>query len=241
VDLVLVFVKCYHTEAAVQSALPLLRPETVVLTLQNGWGNAPRIANLVGAERLLVGLTYHSGVLLGPGRVQHAGQGMTYIGELDGSQSERLKAVTGALAEAGFQVTPTERVLQEIWSKLALNCCTLPTSALLHFYAGQLLEHDGTQDLMRGLLREVVAVANAQGIPLSYNERWEAITGVLTRSAGGKSSMFQDVEKCRRTEIDVINGAIVAVGRAAHLPTPYNDSMVWLVRSLEATFARAAA
>ena len=113
-DLVLVFVKCYHTEAAVHSALPLLGPETVVLTLQNGWGNAPRIASLVGAQRLLVGLTYHSGVLLGPGRVQHAGQGMTYVGELDGRQSERLKAVTGALAEAGFQVTPTERVLQEI-------------------------------------------------------------------------------------------------------------------------------
>ena len=77
VDLAIIFVKCYHTEDAVRNAIALIGPNTSVLTLQNGWGNAPRIAAIVGAERLLVGVTYHSGTLLGPGHVQHAGRGMT--------------------------------------------------------------------------------------------------------------------------------------------------------------------
>ena len=98
------------------------------------------------------------------------------------------------------------------------------------------MEHDGTRDLMRGILREGVAVANAQGIPLDYLERWNAITTLLKKAVGGKSSMLQDVEKRRQTEIDVINGAIVAAGRKLGIATPYNESMVWLVKSLEETF-----
>jgi 2-dehydropantoate 2-reductase len=236
VDLVLVFVKCYHTEEAVRRAAPLLGPGTAVLSLQNGWGNAPRIAAVVGAERVLVGVTYHSATVLGPGRVQHAGRGMTFVGELDGSMSDRLRRLAEAFSAAGIELTTTPEVIREIWSKLALNVCTLPTSALLRFYAGQLIEHEGTLNLMRGLLREAVAVARAQEIALDEEERWTAITGLLQRASGAKASMLQDVEKGSRTEIDVVNGAIVDAGRRLGIPTPYNDAMLWLVRSLEETF-----
>lgn len=222
VDLVLVFVKCYHTEDAMRRAAPLLGPETVVLSLQNGWGNAPRIAAIVGEERVLIGVTYHSATVLGPGHVQHAGRGMTFIGELNGTMSDRLQRVAGAFNAAGIEVTPTPEVLRQIWSKLALNVCTLPTSALLRFYAGQLIQHEGTLNLMRSLLREVIAVARAQQITLDFDERWEAIAGLLERASGAKASMLQDVEKGRRTEIDVVNGAIVDAGRRMDIPTPYN-------------------
>jgi 2-dehydropantoate 2-reductase len=90
--------------------------------------------------------------------------------------------------------------------------------------------------MMREILQEVVAVANAQGIPLSFDERWEATTGVLGRAVGGKASMLQDVENKRRTEIDVVNGAIVEAGQRLAIPTPFNQSMVWLVKALEETF-----
>jgi 2-dehydropantoate 2-reductase len=208
-----------------------------MLTLQNGRGNAPRIAAIVRQERVLVGLTYHSATLLGAGRAQHAGKGMTYLGELDGSSSSRLRRVAETFSGAGLDVTITDDVLKQIWSKLALNVCTLPTSSLLRFFAGQLVEHDGTLSLMRELLREVVAVADAQGITLDETERWEAITGLLKRATGAKASMLQDVERSRRTEIDVINGAIVAAGQRLGIPTPYNNMMLWLIKSLEETFS----
>jgi 2-dehydropantoate 2-reductase len=238
VDLVLVFVKCYDTETAVRAAKPLIGSQTVVLSLQNGWGNGPRISAIVGRERLLLGVCYHSATVIGPGHVQHGGRGMTFIGELDGKMSGRLTRIADSFNRAGVEVTATPVVLKEIWSKLALNVCTLPTSALLRFFAPQLIQHDSLTELMRALLREAIAVANAQDIPLEFEERWEAITGLLRRCAPGvKASMLQDVERGRRTEIDVINGAIVEAGRRLNLPTPYNDSMFWLVKSLEEAFS----
>jgi len=237
VDLVLVFVKCYHTEDAVRNALPLIGPETVVLSLQNGWGNGPRIAKIVGEEKLLIGVCYHSATVAGPGHVLHVGKGMTFMGESNGKISKRLTQIAETFQKAGIEVTTTEEVLKEIWSKLALNVCTLPTSALLRFYAPQLVQHEPMMDLMKELLQEVIAVARAQKIPLDFNERWGAITNLLRRCAPtAKSSMFQDVEKSRRTEIDVINGAIVEAGERLNIPVPYNRSMVWMVKSLEGTF-----
>jgi len=241
VDVVLVFVKCYHTEAAVRQALPLIGPNTTVLSLQNGWGNGPLIGSIVGKDRLLLGVCYHSATVAGPGHVQHLGRGTTFIGEPDGRMSDRLQQITETFNKAGIEVNPTPQVLKEIWSKLALNVCTLPTSALLRFFAPQLVEHSGTVNLMQSLLREAVAVAQAQDIPLTFDERWEAISGLLKRCAPNtKASMLQDVERTRRTEIDVINGAIVDAGRRSGTPTPYNDAIVWLVKSLEETFQPAA-
>jgi 2-dehydropantoate 2-reductase len=236
VDYLLVFVKCYHTEGAVRAAAPMIGEGTTVLSLQNGWGNAPRIASIVGQERVMAGVTYHSATVLGPGHIKQTGIGDTFIGELGGGLSERQQRIVETFNRAGFNTIASENVLTTIWMKLALNCCTLPASALLRFYAHQMVEHDGTLNMMSAILKEVVAVANAQNIPLSFDERWEATTGLLRRAVGGKASMLQDVENKRRTEIDVVNGAIVEAGQRLGMPTPYNQSMVWLVKALEETF-----
>jgi len=239
VDLILNFVKCYHTEAAIRAAAPMIGPGTAILSLQNGWGNADRIAAVAGLPRVLVGLTYHSATLLAPGRVKHPGIGMTYMGELDGAASPRLAAAAEAFRKAGFEVTASPRILDEVWKKLALNVCTLPTAALLHFQAHELNQHEEMRALMRGLLTEVVGVAKAQGIKLDEGERWAAITGLLEKAIGARASMLQDVEAGRRTEIEVINGAIVDGGKKSGVPTPLNDSMVWMVKSLQAKYLAA--
>lgn len=239
VDLVLVFVKCYHTADAVKGALPLLGPDTLVLSLQNGWGNGPRIASLVGPSKVILGVCYHSATVLGPGRVLHAGSGATFIGPYDGAPASRVDALASALRAAGIPVEANGHVLREIWSKLALNVATLPTSSALRLTADRLLDSAEMQSLMRELLREVEAVAQAQGIEISADERWAAISQLLGRLApGSKGSMLQDVERQRATEIDVICGAIVDAGRRLGIATPYNHAMLCLVKSLEATFPK---
>jgi 2-dehydropantoate 2-reductase len=239
VDLIINFVKCYHTEAAVRGAAPMIGKDTAVLSLQNGWGNAPRIASIVGEDKVLVGLTYHSGTLLGPGRVKHPGVGMTYVGELSGKPTDRLGRVAAAFRDASIETTASQRILDEVWKKLALNACTLPTSALLRFFAHELVAFDGTKSLMAAILKEVVAVAEAQGIKLDYDERWAAITGLLEKAVGGKASMLQDVEAKRQTEIEVINGAIVEAGRRTGVPTPHNETMVWMVEAAQRHYLQA--
>jgi 2-dehydropantoate 2-reductase len=239
VDLIMNFVKCYHTETAVNNAKPMIGKDTAVLTLQNGWGNAQKISSLVGEDRVLVGLTYHSGTLLAPGHVKHPGMGMTYVGELGRGASARVKSIADALRSGGFEVTESPTILTEVWKKLCLNICTLPTSALLRFFAHELVAFEGVKNEMAALLKEAVAVAHAQGIQLDYDERWNAITSLLEKAIGGKASMLQDVEANRRTEIDVINGAIVDAGLKSGVPTPHNQAMVWLVKSLEQKYLNA--
>lgn len=234
VDLLIVFVKCYHTEAAVRSALPLLGDNSIVLSLQNGWGNASRIGNLVGPEKVLVGVSYHSATALGPGHVLHGGQGPTYLGELDGSVSERAEKVARFLASGGIEVETSTEVVKDIWSKLALNVATLPSSVLARLTADRLLSSPDMQEFMQNLLREVIAVANAQNIHLNFDERWGAIVRLLKQLAPNtKGSMFQDIEQRRPTEIDVINGAIVEAGQSLKISTPYNRAVVSLIKALE--------
>jgi len=233
VDVVIVFVKCYHTDPAMRSALPMIGDETVVLSLQNGWGNASRIADVVGDERVAVGVSYNSATALGPGHVRHAGTGTTFLGELHGGVSGRVSRIAESLTDAGLHAEATDKVLLQVWSKLALNVCTLPTSAVLRFTAAQLIADANVRELMREILAEAVAVANARGIPLDFDERWETITDILTRAVGGKASMLQDVESKRRTEIDVINSAIADMGAEVDIPTPYNETMTLLVKTIE--------
>ena len=239
VDLLLVFVKCYHTAAAVKSALPALGPHSTVLSLQNGWGNGPRIAEIVGSERVVLGVCYHSATVLGPGHVLHAGQGKTFIGEMDGSVTPRVRALAEAFSQAGIEIEASAQVLKEIWSKLALNVATLPTQSTIKLTAEKLPNTPEMQNLMRALLLEVVSVAQLQGIALDFTERWNAITGLLGRLAPNtKGSMLQDVENHRRTEIDVMCGAIVEAGQRLDVATPYNHAMLWLVRALEANYPK---
>ena len=237
VDLVIVFVKGPATEAAMRGALPLVGAGSAVVTLQNGWGNAARLASVVGPDRVFGGTTVHSAGLAAPGHVRHTAKGLTTLGEYGRPVSERVRRVATLFNLAGIETQTSDDILKVVWSKLALNCCALPPSALLRFAAGELVQHDGTLDLMREILREVVAVAAKEGISLDANERWESIQGILKRAGGSKASMLQDVEVRKRTEIDTINGAIVAAGRQHGVPTPYNQSVMWLVQSLHETFA----
>jgi 2-dehydropantoate 2-reductase len=236
VDVAIVFVKCFHTEAAVKKALPCIGPNTTVLSLQNGWGNGPLISELLGPERVRLGVTYISGTSLGIGQVKQAGNPIAFIGNPNGAPDPTLNELATAFNAFGLQTTVSDNIVRDIYSKLALNVCTLPTSGILQFQAHMLVEHDSMEKLMAALLHEMVAVAKAQGVPLDFDERWTAITTVLKNAVGGKSSMYQDIEARRQTEIDVINGAIVSMGKKLGIATPYNDAMVWMVKSLQATF-----
>jgi len=241
VDLVLVFVKGYSTESAVRNAAPMIGDGTIVLTLQNGPSNVPRIVDIVGKDRVLAGVSVNSSTTLGPGRIHHAGRGVTYIGELNGEMTDRLEQVCEVFQSTGFEIIATDDVVKISWGKLALNAVCLAPVALLGFLSGEMLDYDGTRKIMDGILNEVIATAAAEGTNLDYDEEWENISGVLDRARKVKASMLQDVEHKRRTEIDTINGAIVEVGKKHGIPTPYNESMFWLVKSLEESFQRKAA
>ncbi len=137
VDLVVFCVKCYHTSSAAQAARPLVGSDTVVASLQNGWGNGDVLASVYPAEQVVVGVTYNSGTVLDVGRVAHPGVGPTTVGSFADGGKGRPEQLAGALGDAGFEASVAAPIRPEIWKKLVLNAATLPASALTGMNAGQ--------------------------------------------------------------------------------------------------------
>ena len=235
-DVVIIFTKCFHTEVAVKSLRPYLNKSTQILSLQNGWGNAQTISAITGADNLLIGVNYISGTLLEPGYVKQAGNPIAFIGRWSKPVDEVTARLSEMFTRCGIHTTMSNDVISEIWKKLALNVATLPTSALLRLQAHLLVAYEPMVQLMGALVMETIAVARAQNIQLDYEERINTIVNLLKNATGGKSSMLQDVEAGRKTEIEVINGAIVKAGEQYGIATPFNQSMVLLIKSLEQSY-----
>jgi 2-dehydropantoate 2-reductase len=233
VDLVVFFVKCYHTAAAAELARPLVGPDTTVASLQNGWGNGDLLARVFAPEQIVVGVTYNSGTVLDVARVAHPGVGPTTTGPYAGEDLSRAEQLAQTIRDGGLDADVTTPVRPAIWKKLVLNAATLPTAALTGMNAGRLTTHAEMHELVTETAREAVAVAQALGYDIDADERVEAIHALLERAGPTKGSMLQDVEGGRRTEIDVINGAVVSSGDAKGVPVPLNRAFVALVAGWE--------
>jgi 2-dehydropantoate 2-reductase len=236
VDLAVVFVKAQHTEAASKSLQPLIGPSTAVLTLQNGWGNADRIARFVPAGQLVVGVTYDSCTTTGPGRIRHSGRGPTVVGPYQATGDGPAGTAAELLNASGWETSVSSEVRTEIWKKLVLNAATLPTAALTRLSAGAVGQPGDLLDLVDELAAEAVAVAVAQGLAVEHDERVAAIHATLERAGSGQPSMLQDVLAGRKTEVETVNGAVVAAGAEHGVAAPLNAAMVALVHGLERSY-----
>lgn len=235
-ELVVIFVKAQHTEAAGKSLQHVTGPGTAVLTLQNGWGNADRIAPYVAPEQLVVGVTYNSCTTSGPGQVIHSGRGLTIVGPYRGDDTGPARLAAALLTESGWQAEVSDSVRTEIWKKLVLNAATLPTAALSRLTAGALGQPGELLDLVDALAAETVAVAVAQGLDVDLGERLTAIHRTLERAGAGRPSMLQDVLADRKTEVETVNGAVVAAAAEHGVAVPLNTAMNALIHGLERSY-----
>lgn len=236
VDLVLVFVKSALTEEAARGALPLFGGSTTAITLQNGLGNVEKIASVVGEERVTAGVTSHGSTMLGPGKIRHAGVGETLVGELDGRITDRIRRIADALNSAGIEAKVTENIQGAIWGKLIVNVGINPLTALTGLLNGQLLDFKETQELLEMVVEEAAEVAKKKGIRLTYDDPVSHVKEVCRLTAANKSSMLQDVMNKRRTEIDVINGAIVKEGEKVGISTPANKVVTNLISVIQQNY-----
>lgn len=232
VEVAVFCVKCYQTEAAAELARPLVGPETVAASLQNGWGNGDVLARTIPADQIVVGVTYNSGTVLGPARVDHSGAGATTVGSFTEKHTEGAERLAAALRHGGLDATVAVPIRPEIWKKLILNAASLPTAALTGMSSGALVEHECMRELVSQVTRESVAVARALGYEVDEEERLHHILE-LARGSQRKASMLQDFEAGRRTEIDVITGAVVRAATETRVPVPANRALMALVQGWE--------
>lgn len=231
-DLLIIFVKSANTEQAARQFAPLAGKDAIALTLQNGLGNERLLSQHFGARRTAAGVTSQGATFLGPGRVRHAGRGPTHIGMSDG-HNEPLVPVAELLTRAGFETHLEENLDSLIWSKLIINVGINALTALTGLPNGRLLEFAETRSLMADLVDEAVAVARARGVPLTYAEPLVTVYQVAEKTGKNRSSMLQDFDRGRVSEIDFINGAIVREAEELGLQAPVNRAVTRLVRSFD--------
>jgi 2-dehydropantoate 2-reductase len=234
-DLIVFFVKAYHTEKAVSDALVLQKEGTVFLTLQNGLGNEEAICKQVEPRKVILGVTNQGATLLGPGRIRHAGSGKTYIGELDGKVTDRVTRYAQVFARAGIETEVSSNIQCLAWNKLFINAGINAVAAITGLRNGRLLDYPETLRLMEALVSEAAAVARKKGIPIEGNPL-ETVKAVAEATKENRCSMGQDIDNRRKTEIDVINGAVVREAKRLGIAVPYNQMITDLVKVIEKSF-----
>jgi 2-dehydropantoate 2-reductase len=225
---VLFCVKSGDTDEAVRVMAPHLAGDAVVLSLQNGVGNAERIRAQVSCP-VIPALVYAASQMPKPGHVRHTGGGSLVIG---GAERARLDEIAALFARADVPVTVSPDIDAELWTKLLMNCAYNAVSALAMANYATMTAMPEVRGVMRAAADEVVAVAAAKGIRID--------PGVLDRMFDmGRtmpaqiSSTAQDIAKGRPTEIDYLNGVVAREGEALGVTTPVNRTLHALVRLLE--------
>lgn len=230
VDCALIFVKSIYTDLAVAQNKAIIGENTIILTLQNGLGNVEKINQVVDEKNIIAGTTAHGATMIGPGKIKHAGQGKTIIGELDGKETERIVELGKTFNDAQLDTSTSNNVIGLVWDKLLVNIGINALTAITGLKNGSLVQSEETEWILEESVKEAQAVANAKGVKLSYEDPVGHTKKVCELTAANRSSMLQDVERERETEIDMINGAIVREGKKVNIATPVNQVLTNLIK-----------
>ena len=226
-DLVLFCVKSTDTELAGAQIRPHLLPHTLVLCLQNGVDNADRLRTVLPPHQVAAAVVYVATEMAGPGHVKHHGRGELVI-----EPSSTSQAVAQALAGAGVPTEVSDNVRGALWLKLIINCAYNAVSAIAQKPYGQAVQGDGIRGVMRDVVDECLAVAQADGVNVPGDVHG-TVARLVESMPGQFSSTAQDLARGKPTEIDYLNGLIVRRGQALGIPTPANRVLWALVKLLE--------
>lgn len=236
-DLIMIMTKSYSTMEAVRDVRSFVKKGSAVMSMQNGIGNEDVISGEVGIENTMGGMAIFGARLIGPGHVEvtvYASE--VLVGDLIGGGTSRAKKFARIFSKTGIPTKPSDNIIRDKWMKTFYNIALNPLSAILRVPYGELGKREETREIIKDLLREGFEVANALNIPLKFN--WEdyfsyLIEKQLPPTAEHKSSMLQDIERGKMTEIDYLNGAIVKLGEDRGIKTPVNKTMTRIIKALE--------
>lgn len=242
-DYILLTVKSFDTAKAVEELAPLVKKNTLVVSLQNGLGNWETIAAKIGAEkvigaRVIFGAAipepgvakvtvYAEEVMLGPIKKE--------IHQLNYAKIEQLAEL---FSNSGIPTKPTKNIAAYLWQKVMYNSALNPLSALLRMTYGELADNSYTREIMEKVIREIYLVANAYQIKLVYDKPEGYLEKFFKQeipaTAAHRSSMLQAIEAGKRVDIDALNGAIVQLAKQKNIPVPINELLTSLIKAKEA-------
>jgi len=225
-SLILLTTKAYDSAKALTEIKNLLKNNTIILILQNGLGNKELVKGIVGDKiKVLRGLVTMGAEFSEPGKIT------LWNGETILEQTEPSKKIAELFNESGLKTKVSNEFQRELWSKLVVNCVVNPLTAILGVRDNEIVT-DALKEVRHVIVDECVKVGRAEGIVFETGLKESIDEKILQYT--NFSSMCQDLMKGKKTEIDFLNGKIVELGRKHHIPTPINETLVSLIKSLEA-------
>jgi 2-dehydropantoate 2-reductase len=230
-EVLIIAVKAYDTKAVAASYRRIVPLEATVLSLQNGLGNIETLQSALKNE-LLAGSTTEGAFSLGPGSVLHTGKGLTVIGDQRGTKSDTCSRIKIAFEGAGFRTKISSNMVGVLWTKAIVNAAINPLSGLTRLPNGALARSSEIRKIGFQVMEEGILVSRAERVRLAGDPRklWRRI---LLSTKANKSSMLQDIERGKMTEIRQLNGAILLRGKARGVETPTNRILTKIVLGIE--------
>jgi len=236
VDVVLFLVKSYDTEAAAQRLPPLIGDDTVVISLQNGIDNEPRIAAVVGDEHVAGGAAYILSAIEAPGVVR-SNRARIVVGELQpGPPSERIQRFVEVARAGDVNATASDDVRRTKWEKYVLLVAFSAVTAATQLTVGDIRASDAASAMLRSIMEEAWRVGRAQGVPLADDLVDRAHALVLAQDDSEGTSLRHDLLIGHRMELEALQGTLRRLGRETGIPTPWTDAAYavlepWAIRN----------
>ncbi|PJA81113.1 MAG: hypothetical protein CO149_00365 [Nitrospirae bacterium CG_4_9_14_3_um_filter_51_5] len=231
-DLIVLGVKAYDLDEAMDQIEPVLKPDTTILTLQNGVTIEDTLMARFGRERVVGGVAFIYSKIAEPGVIDHYKKGMLTIGEPMGMESPRLQAMVALLKEAGVPCFISCDIRRAKWEKMCWNCVFNPLTVALNDRVAKALDCPELQSVITTIVREVSAVAMAaHRVPLD-EDMPEKVVKWSQELRDIHTSMYDDWLAGRPTEIDELNGYITAKGKEFGVPTPMNEMLTALIKAM---------
>jgi 2-dehydropantoate 2-reductase len=231
VDIVLFAVKLWDTEKAAALAKPLIGPETRLITLQNGVDSVERIAPILGADHVVGGIAYLATVISAPGVISHTSPfAAMQCGRIDAKPDAKLAAFADAAKAASVDIKISDRINRDRWEKFVFLVALSGMTSAARSTLGPVMADDETRAFYRALMAETLAVGRAQGVPLSEDYIEERMKFSDAAPKGLKASMYHDLERGNRLELDWLAGTVVALARKTGVPVPANEAVYTLLK-----------
>lgn len=226
VDMVLFGVKLRDTESAARSLLPIVRPQTGIISFQNGVQKDDALRTIFGADAVMGGVAYMATTIARPGVIAQTGTMQRMIfGEYDGRHSPRAQALLAAARAGGINAEISDDIRRAIWEKYVFLVGLSGSTASIRLPLGPIRSHPRTRQFLFALMREAVAVGRTQGVALPQDYAEQQLAFVDGLPADMTSSMYHDLERGRPLEVRWLSGGIVEMGAAASVPTPANQAV----------------
>ena len=230
-DLIILAVKAYDLDEVMTQLEPVLTERTVILTLQNGIDTEDRIISRLHRDCVVGGVAFIYSKIVEPGVIEHYKRGGVAIGELMGHKSERVSQITDIFKQAGISCQLSEDIRKSKWEKMCWNCVFNPLTVVIDDKVAKALDHPEMAGVIRQIVGEVAAVSAAVKVPLAPDMA-EKVVKWTQELRDIHTSMYDDWKGKRPTEIDYLNGYIVRVGRELGIPTPVNEALTAMVKTI---------